>query len=424
MDILKPIGIIDLETSKRDISYESILTLYWEFFDAAGYESHLLANDKLLRTVMSNDIYPDLYAGNAIYQLELNRRLIDLGWLYLTYKEKEGAASEISNVSNQQRYRPEFDYSHESTYYFDDYSWLRMESDKDHDPFKQEDDYKEVISRFKGKVRWLTLDEIADPYSFYVLVFDKKTHQDWIQLLTIWGEYTFLPKSICQAMDGGEVYDNYVLFQKLTEMAYLIHHYEDYIPDSRTFLYLDFCKYPSNLSTDQIIAPQMVLSGIFENSTKDGTINEFFWWVDSVLNGAYTADFSRTYNIYLTIIKLAEFCWIFKPYARKGASLKRRTENDENPYYASFFETLNYDTQYLEPREKERPLYALNWVFTSYNRDLDSLRSVLRWTFEASFQSRSSLLKDTMIKDLRTNCAKLIELTHFIYRVMLQENMN
>lgn len=123
MDVLKPIGIIDLETSKRDISYESMLTLYWEFFDAAGYESHLLANDKLLRTVMSNDIYPDLYAGNAIYQLELNRRLIDLGWLYLTYKEKEGAASEISKVSNQQRYRPKFDYSHKSTYYFDDYSW-------------------------------------------------------------------------------------------------------------------------------------------------------------------------------------------------------------------------------------------------------------------------------------------------------------
>lgn len=139
------------------------------------------------------------------------------------------------------------------------------------------------------------------------------------------------------------------------------------------------------------------------------------------LNDVDIVDFKRTYNIYLHIIKLAEFCWIFKPYVRKGASLKRRTENDENAYYGSFFETLSYNTQYLEPKEKEHPLYALNWVFTSYNRDLDSLRSVLRWTFEASFQSRSSLLKDTMIKDLKTNCAKLIELTHFIYMVMLQE---
>lgn len=83
-------------------------------------------------------------------------------------------------------------------------------------------------------------------------------------------------------MDGGEVYDNYVLFKKLTEMACLIHHYEDYVPDSRTFLYLDFCEYPSNLSIDEIINPQMVLFGIFENSTKEEAINELFWWVDSV----------------------------------------------------------------------------------------------------------------------------------------------
>lgn len=121
MDIQKPIGIIDLEISKHDITYKSMLGLYWQFFDATDYENHLLGNDKLLRTVMSNEIYPDLYLANAAYRLGLNRRLLDLAWLYLTYKENSDEECGVSVLNNQERYRPKFCYSSNSTYYFDDY---------------------------------------------------------------------------------------------------------------------------------------------------------------------------------------------------------------------------------------------------------------------------------------------------------------
>lgn len=333
MDLLKPIGIIDLEMGKHDISYEGILALYWSFFDATDYESHLLGNDKLLRTVMSNEIYPDLYLANATYQLELNRRLIDLAWLYLTYKENAGEGCEFRAVNDSERYRPEFCYVNSSTYYFDYHSWLRMEFDEKYRPFRHEDDYMEVVYRFKGKVRWLSLDEIENPYAFYRSIFENRTHLDWIQLLAKWGEYTFLSTSICQEIDGGKVYDTYVLFQKLTEMAYLINRYEDYIPDSRTFFYSEFGEYPSNLTIDEIISPQTVLLKIFGKSTIETLLNEMFWWLDSVLNGQEFDDFKRVYTVYISVLRIVEFCWIFRPYKKQRIWLKdagptaRLTEN-------------------------------------------------------------------------------------------------
>lgn len=420
MDLLKPIGIIDLETRKHDISYESMLALYWQFFDATDYESHLLSNDKLLKTVMSNEIYPDLYLANATYQLELNRRLIDLAWLYLTYKENVGEGCEFRVVDDSERYRPEFCYVNSSTYYFDDHSWLRMEFDEKYKPFRLKDDYMEVVYRFKGKVRWLSLDEIENPYMFYRSIFENRTHLDWIQLLSKWGEYTFLSTSICQEIDGGEVYDTYVLFQKLTEMAYLINRYEDYIPDSRAFLYSEFGEYPSNLTIDEIISPQTVLLRIFGKSTIDTILNEMFWWLDSILNGQEISDFKRVYNIYTSVLRIVEFCWIFKPYKRQRIGLKD-DNSDENAFYTSFFESLNYQTNYLEIKERSEPLFALNWIFSEYQRKIGYLRSVLTDCFEVSFGKGSSSPDIIVIESLKTNCAKFIELAYLFHLVLLEE---
>lgn len=420
MDLLKPIGIIDLETGKQDISYESMLALYWSFFDATDYESHLLSNDKLLRTVMSNEIYPDLYLANATYQLELNRRLIDLAWLYLTYKENVGEECDVSMLNKQERYRPEFCYVNSSTYYFDDHSWLRMEFDEQYRRSRREDDYMEVVYRFKGKVRWLSLDEIENPYAFYRSIFESRTHLDWIQLLAKWGEYSFLSTSICQEIDGGEVYDTYVLFQKLTEMAYLINRYEDYIPDSRTFVYSAFGEYPSNLTIDEIISPQIVLFDIFGKSSIETVFNEMFWWLDSVSNGQEFDDFKRVYTVYTSVLRIVEFCWIFRPYKRSRIRL-RDDNNDENAFYTSFFESLNYQTKYLEIKERSEPLFALNWIFSEYKRELGYLRSVLTSCFEASFGKRGSSLGGIEIDNLKTNCAKFIELAYLFHLVLLEE---
>lgn len=420
MDILKPIGIIDLETSKHDISYKSMLTLYWQFFDATDYESHLLANDKLLRTVMSNEIYPDLYLANATYRLELNRRLIDLGWLYLTYKENVGEGCDLGVLNNQERYRPKFCYSSNSTYYFDDYSCLHIKFDEQYKPFRREDDYMEVVYRFKGKVRWLSLDEIENPYMFYRSIFENRTHLDWIQLLSKWGEYTFLSTSICQEIDGGEVYDTYVLFQKLTEMAYLINRYEDYIPDSRAFLYSEFGEYPSNLTIDEIISPQTVLLKIFGKSTIDTILNEMFWWLDSILNGQEISDFKRVYTVYTSVLRIVEFCWIFKPHKRPRIGLKD-DDSDENAFYTSSFESLNYQTNYLEIKERSEPLFALNWIFSEYQREIGYLRSVLTDCFEVSVGKGSSSLNIIVIESLKTNCAKFIELAYLFHLVLLEE---
>lgn len=421
MNTLKPIGIIDLDTSKHDISYQSLLALYWSFFDAAGYESHLLANDKLLRTVMSNEIYPDLYLSNATYQLELNRRLIDLAWLYLTYKENAGEGCDLTVSYSQERYRPKFCYSYKSTYYLDDYSWLHMKYDGQNKPFKRQDDYMEVIYRFKGKVRWLSLDEIENPYVFYKTIFENRTHLDWIQLLSKWAEYAFLSESICREIDGAEIYDTYVLFQKLTEMAYLVNRYEDHIPDSRKFLYADFGEYPSKLTIDEIISPQIVPIVIFGKSTIETVLNEMFWWLDSVLHRQEITDFKRVYNIYIIVIRIVEFCWIFKPYKRQGIGLKDDDNIDENTFYASYFESLNYRTNYVGAKERSEPLSALNWIFSRYKRELGYLRSVLTDCFEASFGKRSSSLDDAIIESLKTNCAQLIELAYLFHMVLREE---
>lgn len=421
MNLLKPIGVIDLNASRRDISQQSLLGLYWEFFDAAGYESHLLANDKLFRTVISNEIYPDLYHTNATYQLELNRRLIDLAWLYLTYKENENKECVFNPVNDPDKYRPNFHYSHESTYYFDDYSWVRMEFENGYKPFKREDDYKEVIYRFKGKVRWLSLEEIEDPYSFYRNVFVSKTHLDWIQLLSKWGEYTFLPQSICKELDGGEVYDTYVLFQKLTEMAYLVHHYDDYIPDSRKFLYFDFGEYPSTLNIDELISPQIVLINAFRNSDVEAVLNEMLWWLDAVLKGDKISDVNRVYDIYIKTLSLVEFCWISRPYKTQSIGLKRDVNKDDNAFYASLFETLNYQPIYLDEKEKLQPLFALNWGFSRYKNELGHLRSILTDCFESTFRKRSSSLDNDTIEKLKVNYAKFIELSYLFHLVLSQE---
>lgn len=421
MNILKPIGIIDLETNKRDISHSSLLGLYWEFFDAGGYESHLLANDKLFRTVMSNEIYPDLYHANATYQLSLNRRLIDLAWLYLTYKESEEKECVFNPVNNPDKYRPKFYYSHESRYYFDDYSWLHMEFDDGYKPFKREVDYKEVIYRFKGKVHWLSLEEIENPYSFYRGVFESRTHLDWIQLLSKWGEYTFLPQSICREVDGGEVYDTYVLFQKLTEMAYLVYNYEDYVPDSRKFLYFDFGQYPSVLNIDELISPQIVLIKIFGKSSIESVLNEMFWWLGAIIKKEEVNDIKRAYSIYTKILNIVEFSWISRPYKRQSTGLKRDVDKDDNAFYASLFESLKYETKYLEVKEKTEPLSAYNWLFSRYKNDLGSLRFLLKYCFEASFGLCDSSLSDVDLESLKANCAKFVELTYLFHLALLQE---
>lgn len=421
MNLLKPIGIIDLNTNRRDISQQSLLGLYWEFFDAAGYESHLLANDKLFRTVISNEIYPDLYHVNATYQLALNRRLIDLAWLYLTYKESQNKECVFNPVNNPDKYRPNFHYSHESTYYFDEYSCVRMEFDDDYKPFKRENNYREVIYRFKGKVHWLSLEEIENPYSFYRSVFVSKTHLDWIQLLSKWGEYTFLPQSICKEIDGAEVYDTYVLFQKLTEMAYLVYNYEDYIPDSRKFLYFDFGEYPSTLNIDELISPQIVLINVFRNSDVETVLNEMFWWLDAVLKSDKINDVNRVYDIYIKVLAIIEFSWISRPYKTQGIGLKTDVNKDDNDFYASLFQSLKHETKYLEAKEKLQPLSALNWGFSRYKNKLGHLRSILTDCFEATFRKRSSSLENEMIENLKTNCAKFIEISFLFYLALSQE---
>lgn len=214
-------GLIALE-HKRDIhTIEDLNSYYWEFFDATDYESHLLRNEKVFRTVISNGIYSGMYAENDIYQLELNRRLMDIAWLYLECLENADDAVEPSPPQNT--YSPKLHYQCESTYYYDQNSdVVLLQDDNRPDPFRAEKDYKKVIARFNGKVRWLTPSEISHPHWLYEQIFNRRTYPQWLEVLDTWAEYTFIERSICEKLDGGDVYDTFVFFQKLTEITHLL----------------------------------------------------------------------------------------------------------------------------------------------------------------------------------------------------------
>jgi len=221
-------GLIALETKREIHELEDLHSYFWEFFDATDYESHLLGNEEVFRTVISNGTYAGIWAENDIYQLELNRRLIDIAWLYLGCLENGEEAVEPRPPAST--YAPKFHYQYESTYYFDEHAGVHVNQDGRPDPFAVRDNYKEMIARFKGKVRWLTLDEILHPHWLYEQVFERRTYPEWLEILDIWGEYTLMNRSICEKLDGGNVYDTFVLFQKLTEMAYLMYEHEMSIP--------------------------------------------------------------------------------------------------------------------------------------------------------------------------------------------------
>ena len=215
-------GLIALEY-KRDIhTIEDLKSYYWEFFDATGYEHHLLRNEKVFKTVISNGIYSGIYAENDIYQLELNRRLMDMAWLYLECLENSDET--VEPYLPQNPYMPKLHYQYESPYYYEQYSGVvRLHDENRPDPFRAEKDYKKVIARFKGEVRWLRPDEISHPHWLYEQLFNKRTYPQWLEVLDTWAEYTLIKRSICEKLDGGDVYDTFVFFQKLTEMAHLLY---------------------------------------------------------------------------------------------------------------------------------------------------------------------------------------------------------
>lgn len=214
-------GLIALEHKRDILTLEDLSPYYWEFFDAAGYEHHLLRNEEVFKTVISNRIYSGTHAENDIYQLELNRRLMDIAWLYLECLEN--GEDNVEPYPPQNPYTPTLDYHGESTYYYDDHSGVVMlHSDNRPNPFTAEKDYKEVINRFKGKVRWLRPNEILHPHWLYEQVFSKRTYPQWLEVLDTWAEYTFIERSICEKFDGGDVYDTFVFFQKLTEITHLL----------------------------------------------------------------------------------------------------------------------------------------------------------------------------------------------------------
>lgn len=222
-------GLIALQ-HKHDIQViDDLGTYYYNFFDATDYEHHLLCNEEVFRTVISNGVYSGIWAEDHIYHLELNRRLIDIAWLYLECLEN-GEENTVESRPPTSTYAPKFHYQFQSTYYFDEHSDVHVNQDGRPDPFAAKNDYKEVIARFKGKVRWLTLDEILHPHWLYEQVFERRTYPQWLEVLDTWGEYTLLNRSICEKLDGGDVYDTFVLFQKLTEMAYLMYEYRMDIP--------------------------------------------------------------------------------------------------------------------------------------------------------------------------------------------------
>jgi len=213
-------GLIALEHKRNIHKLEDLRPYYWEFFDAADYEDHLLSNERVFRTVISNESYSGTHAENDIYQLQLNRRLIDLAWLYLECLEN--GDYEVDPYLPSEPYRPELHYHCESTYYYDEYSGMAMLHDGNRpDPFRDEKEYKKVINRFNGKVRWLRPDEISHPHWLYEQLFNKRTYPQWLEVLDTWTEYTFIERSICEKLDGGDVYDTFVFFQKLTELTHL-----------------------------------------------------------------------------------------------------------------------------------------------------------------------------------------------------------
>lgn len=184
-------GLIALEDMRNIHKLEDLRIYYWEFFDAAGYEDHLLSNERVFRTVISNGIYSGTHAENDIYQLELNRRLIDLAWLYLECLENGDSIFE--RYLPQNPYAPKLEYHGESAYYYDDHSGVVMlHSDNRPNPFLEEKEYKKVITRFEGRVRWLRPDEISHPHWLFEQLFNKRTYPQWLEVLDTWAEYMFI----------------------------------------------------------------------------------------------------------------------------------------------------------------------------------------------------------------------------------------
>ncbi|MFC6102965.1 hypothetical protein [Olivibacter domesticus] len=214
-------GLIALEHKRNIHSIEDLSSYYWEFFDATDYEHHLLRNEEVFRTVISNGIYSGIHAENDIYQLELNRRLMDIAWLYLECLENGDSIFEPYLPQNP--YMQKFHYQCESTYYYDQNSdVVLIQDDNRPNPFTAKKEYREVITRYKGEVRWLTPSEIAHPHWFYAQLFNKRRYPQWLELLDTWAEYTLIERSICEKLDGGDVYDTFVFFQKLTEITHLL----------------------------------------------------------------------------------------------------------------------------------------------------------------------------------------------------------
>lgn len=406
-------GLIALQSQREIHDIDYFRWYFWEFFDATDYEHHLLRNEEVFRTVISNGMYSGIWAENDIYHLELNRRLIDIAWLYLEDLEK-GEGETVESCPPESIYVPKFNYWSESTYYFDEHSSVSVNQDGRPDPFAATEDYKEVIARFKGKVRWLTLEEILHPHWLYEQIFEKRSYPQWLEVLDTWSEYTLLDRSICEKLDGGDVYDTFVLFQKLTEMAHLMHKYDTYVPNTSSVKYYDYEDYPAFLNFDHIMRPHFGLRSIFIDRNATELKSDFNWWMDRAIQKAELPDSYAAHRLYQTFMKtvtLLEYCWIIRhadPETQKSWKedfIKLKiTPSHADDGIPNFF--LNED-------ERNNPRRELNRIFS--RKRVGRYRDDLLECYEATFERKGWHIKSEAMEELRVYVNRVIEAAYLIH---------
>ena len=410
MKLNTEVGLIALE-HKRDIQrIDDLYTYLWEFFDATDYESHLLRNEEVFRTVISNRSYSGIWAEDDIYQLELNRRLIDIAWLYLECLEN-GEGGEPRPLAST--YVPKFNYWSESTYYFDDHSSVSVNQDGRPNPFAARESYKEVIARFKGKVRWLTLAEIVHPHWLYEQLFEKRSYPQWLEVLDTWSEYTLLGRSICEKLDGGDVYDTFVIFQKLTEMAYLLHKHGMFIPDTSSVRYYDYDEYPAFLHFEHIMRPYFALYGIFLERNATELKNDFNWWMDRAVQKVDVLDSDATHRLcrtFMKAVKLLEACWVIKH--ADAETQKSWKEDFMRPDIKPIKTEDGICDFLLNEEERSKPVREVGRGF--YRQRIGAYRDDLLECYETTFERKEWHIKPEAIEKLRASVSKIIEAAYLI----------
>lgn len=412
MKINTQIGLIALQNQYEIHDMEDFRSYFWEFFDATDYESHLLGNEEVFRTAISNETYSGLWAESQLYQLELNRRLIDIAWLYLEDLES-GEAEAAESRPPASTYAPKFNYWSESTYYFDEHSGVSVNQDGRPDPFATRDDYKEVIARFKGKVRWLTLDEIRHPHWLYERLFEKRSYTQWIEVLDIWSEYTLLDRSICEKLDGADVYDTFVLFQKLTEMAHLMYKHYVYIPTSSSVKYYDYDEYPAFLHFEHIMRPHFALYGIFLDRNATELKNDFNWWMDRAIQKVDVLDNDAAHRLcrtFMKAVRLLEACWVIKH--ADAETQKSWKEDFMRPDIKPIKTEDGIRDFLLNEEERSNPEREVNRGF--YRQRIGVYRDDLLECYETTFERKEWHIKPEAIEKLRASVSKIIEAAYLI----------